>query len=55
METFHAIMGNPITWQGAAWFTIVCILAVISISLQQILELLRKIVGEDDDINNDMP
>lgn len=49
METFHAIMGNPITWQGAAWFTIVCILSVMCVSLQQIIGLLKKIIGEEED------
>ena len=56
MKTFHAIMGNPMLFAFVAWVTIFCILSVISISLQQILELLRKLVPEEeDDINNDMP
>ena len=56
MKTFHAIMGNPMLFAFVAWVTIVCILSVACISLQQILELLRKLVPEEeDDINNDMP
>ena len=49
MTTFHSIMGNPIAWQFVAWITIVCMLGVICVSLEQIIGLLREAIGERED------